>query len=394
LLLVGAIGLLLPGSAALLNDELFTLMPYFALGIAFLLGIFFAQSRVSLLSLFSSTTVILLHATSGGSADFRPAAVLLAATTLPILALSLCVKPERGVLTPFGTRRFVCVGLIAALACALPHFPGLNTWLASFPLGRPLSALIQIPGGACIALAATAPFLWRRREHEAPFLGKLIGSAVVLFFVGLDFALSANPQRGTCGFLLFATASGATLSWAVLANAWWHANVDELTQLPGRRLLKHHFRCLHEPYALAVVDIDHFKKVNDTYGHDTGDQVLRFLAAQLGKTNAGRAYRQGGEEFVIVSETCEFEAFVERLEDLKRSVEQSQFVLRDERRPKRKPKEGQVPAARKKTIPLTVSIGAACHGKRCPLPQDVLEAADRALYAAKENGRNQVRRAK
>ena len=95
--------------------------------------------------------------------------------------------------------------------------------------------------------------------------------------------------------------AGLILVSSIIENTYFLAYHDELTSLPARRAFNDALLRLEEPYAVAVVDIDHFKSFNDTYGHDTGDQVLRLVAAKLaGVTGGGRAYRVGGEEFSIL----------------------------------------------------------------------------------------------
>ena len=79
------------------------------------------------------------------------------------------------------------------------------------------------------------------------------------------------------------------------------AYLDELTNLPTRRALKEEMLKLGNRYTIAMLDIDHFKKFNDTYGHTVGDQVLKFTAALMKSTGGGgKAFRYGGEEFVII----------------------------------------------------------------------------------------------
>src|SRR4029077_13648145 len=86
---------------------------------------------------------------------------------------------------------------------------------------------------------------------------------------------------------------------------------------------------LEDSYAVAVVDIDHFKKFNDTYGHETGDQVLRLVAAKLATvTGGGRAYRVGGEEFSILFPGKSVREVLPHLELLRSVIEGSQFHVR------------------------------------------------------------------
>jgi len=164
---------------------------------------------------------------------------------------------------------------------------------------------------------------------------------------------------------------------------------------------------LKHPYSIAVVDIDHFKRFNDTYGHDTGDQVLRLVAASLGNVSGGgQAYRCGGEEFNILFAGKTTAEVSPHLEQLREKIEKSEFHLRgDDRRqaPRGPDRRNQRTRARKgdairqlvekkasSSLSVTVSIGVASATGEKSSPQAVLESADKALYRAKANGRNRV----
>ena len=160
----------------------------------------------------------------------------------------------------------------------------------------------------------------------------------------------------------------------------YQATYDELTGLMNRRAIlerlkeniaraERHGECL----AIGICDIDHFKKVNDTYGHQAGDDVLRELAALF--NNNLRPYdsvgRMGGEEFLVVAPIMpglEPNAIFDRLHD---RVSQTKIKTR----------AGD--------LVVTLSIGVACASKGSAV-DDLLDAADTAMYQAKEQGRNRV----
>src|SRR3990167_5951921 len=101
-------------------------------------------------------------------------------------------------------------------------------------------------------------------------------------------------------FGAFMAAAGAIMLVSLLQESHRLAFRDELTGLPSRRALEEGLHGLGPAHAIAMVDVDHFKKFNDTHGHDIGDQVLRLVAAQLRKIGGGgKAYRYGGEEFTL-----------------------------------------------------------------------------------------------
>jgi diguanylate cyclase (GGDEF)-like protein len=390
-----------PGAALWARSPGFAAPPHALFGIAFLLGLFFAQSRVSFLSLLMAAVTCRLNHVgfSGPDTAAGEATILLAAAGVPAVAALFYRLSERGVFTPHGMRRALIVAASLAVVTLLPAIPAFSRAVASASSGfvRPMSPWIPVPAAGLLALAISLPFLIAPKEHESPALGPLLGMALLFVFAALGFRSSLwEAEKERAAMLLFMTGSGATLIWAVLESAWRHANIDELTGLPGRRILKYHLRCLGSSYAVAMVDIDHFKSVNDRYGHDIGDQVLRFVAASLQRSEAGTAYRYGGEEFVIVTRRMEFEDFVAELELLRYAISQREFVIRGPDRPSRKPRRSFPPAGprRRQAIPLTVSIGVARVDRRRITPQEVLEAADKALYQAKENGRNQLCKAR
>ncbi|WP_293765139.1 GGDEF domain-containing protein [uncultured Aquitalea sp.] len=159
------------------------------------------------------------------------------------------------------------------------------------------------------------------------------------------------------------------------------ASTDSLTGLPNRRafyaaLARQQARHAEEgrPFCLAMLDIDFFKRINDTHGHDTGDAVLRHIAALLQESCGpdDSAARMGGEEFALLLSGASRSEALQRCERLRQTIENSPW---------------QHEAV---SIVITTSIGLAPW--RAGLsPQDLLAAADQALYAAKRHGRNAVR---
>jgi len=156
------------------------------------------------------------------------------------------------------------------------------------------------------------------------------------------------------------------------------ANTDYLTELPNRRAFFGNaevhiaeYNKKQTPYCLAMLDIDLFKKVNDDYGHDAGDHVLKVLALYMRKhLGTGLLGRLGGEEFAILMAGVDDDQLHNKLDDFRRDIAVSQLTYED------------------KHISFTVSIGANLSRNGSMAKQ--LNDADAALYIAKENGRNQV----
>jgi diguanylate cyclase (GGDEF)-like protein len=138
-----------------------------------------------------------------------------------------------------------------------------------------------------------------------------------------------------------------------------------------------------------MLDIDFFKKFNDRFGHDVGDQVLCMVASHLRRVGGGgKSYRYGGEEFTILFPGKSKQDALPHLERLRQSIEAAQFGLRGKNRPKKPPKKLKKAKAQPKTVSVTISIGVAESDSSRPKPTSVMKAADQALYKAKKRGRN------
>ncbi len=132
-----------------------------------------------------------------------------------------------------------------------------------------------------------------------------------------------------------------------------------------------------DPVALILPDIDHFKSLNDTYGHPFGDEVLKDVGRVLGNTvRSGDlvAARIGGEEFALLLEDCDQEMAMATAERVREEIEALTFLH---------PEKG--------AVSITMSMGVATYPEAGDTPDEIRERADQALYLAKNNGRNQVR---
>jgi two-component system cell cycle response regulator len=161
------------------------------------------------------------------------------------------------------------------------------------------------------------------------------------------------------------------------------AITDQLTGLHNRRYMTSHLDNLMtqavrigKPLAFVIMDIDHFKAVNDGHGHDIGDEVLREFAKRLGANIRGidLACRYGGEEFVVVMPETDAAFAYAVAERLRKSIEMTPIEIT------------RAPG----NIPITVSIGIAASEGEGDTAEALLRRADQALYSAKRNGRNRV----
>ncbi|KTC35832.1 MAG: GGDEF domain-containing protein [Pseudomonas sp.] len=180
---------------------------------------------------------------------------------------------------------------------------------------------------------------------------------------------------------------------AVAHEAYQMAFRDELTGLPGRRALNERMQRLGRNYVLAMSDVDHFKKFNDTHGHDVGDQVLRLVASKLSKvTGGGRAYRYGGEEFAVVFAGKTLDECMPHLEMIRETIATYNIQLRNQDNRPQDDQQGRQRrgAAGASSVSVTISIGVAERLMEHRTPEEVLKSADQALYSAKGAGRNCV----
>jgi diguanylate cyclase (GGDEF)-like protein len=203
--------------------------------------------------------------------------------------------------------------------------------------------------------------------------------------------LGFNELARTEALFLYAGTAGLILVIAVLEHGHDLATRDELTGLLGRRAFNRVLSQLGRRYAIAMCDVDNFKKFNDVHGHEGGDQVLKMVASMISTVEGGgQAFRYGGEEFAIVFEGCSAKDASPYVESLRTAIAQHRFVLRGPNRPEKKP-DPKPPAEDRDFATITISIGLAESSKQHSTPELVLDAADAALYHAKESGRNCVK---
>ncbi|MBU2340035.1 MAG: diguanylate cyclase, partial [Alphaproteobacteria bacterium] len=188
---------------------------------------------------------------------------------------------------------------------------------------------------------------------------------------------SAGAGREIAGFAV--TIRDVTASKQAELRALREADTDALTGLPNRRALLRHLEArlehaAHRPFMFAIVDLDHFKCVNDTYGHDAGDRVLREVAAVMCRMSAPDRFfaRLGGDEFALIAERVGIEEANALCEELRAAIAALELT-------------GPDGAA----IPTTASVGLARIDEPCSASR-ALQAADGPLYAAKSGDRDRV----
>lgn len=359
-------------------------LPVVVFGVGLALSAFFRRSRLffALLALTlaqSAFAWMMPHLSAVSQAITANAIAIL----LPLNLLVLAFLRERGIVSPAGRRRLAIVALQVmgvAILC-MPAVTQIAVQLRrSFvpPLLSQWSGLSQ-PALLAFILATAVMMVLLLRRYKA------VESSLLWSLVAAFIALRAAGTSHLDG--VFFAAGGLALIVALIETSYAMAYLDELTQLPSRRSLNEALLKLGETYSIAMLDVDHFKKFNDSYGHESGDQALRLVASRLSHiTGGGKAYRYGGEEFAIVFPNKASEEVFVYLDRMRRVIEQSAFTVRGaDRRRKGKSAIGR---GSKKQTNVTVSIGLAATNGDKLAPAEVLRMADQALYKAKAKGRN------
>ncbi|MGB7218565.1 MAG: GGDEF domain-containing protein [Vicinamibacterales bacterium] len=325
--------------------------------------------------------------TADGAPHWQPQTLAL---LLPLNLIVFALLPDRGLFARTSLLAATALAVQAVVLLVLPR--GANPWmegqLAYAPMpsgwfqwswvGEP--ALVAF-GAAAILLAGI--FLWRRRPTDRGLFWLLVAA-----FAGVHGL--HDPRLA----MLYFGSGALIVSVSLVEHAHAMAYVDALTGLASRRALDEFLPQLHGRFALAMVDVDHFKRFNDAYGHAAGDQVLRKVAGQLETVGGGgRVFRYGGEEFSVVFAGRSRKDALPHLEALRARIEATGFSLRGSLRPTQKPAERRALPRAGRHVHLTVSIGVAELSEKLASPRLVIEAADKALYRAKQSGRNRVQAA-
>ncbi|MEC9071611.1 MAG: GGDEF domain-containing protein, partial [Myxococcota bacterium] len=330
-----------------------TALRYGAVGLAVLLGWRFHRSRVIFATL---TLAVGAEAMYGlGATAASPVGTAFAVSVSITLAL-LALTGDRGLRSPSGVLTWVVLlveaGWILVLGRASPETAPqwLTNELVLLSAGDLLfSATVPtLLGWVGAAIVATAMVV-RQGPIDSGLLGALVACVAALSF----------PTHGPV-FHGMITVGLGVLSLSVLETTYALAYRDELTGLPSRRALNRLMDSLDAPYVLAMVDIDHFKALNDTHGHDAGDHGLRMVAFKLAAVGGGgKSFRYGGEEFTVVFARTALSDALPHLEAVREAIAGHDFVIRSAGRPSKKPAGKAKKAGKRTTVQVTVSVGAA-----------------------------------
>lgn len=366
-------------------------LPYILLSVAVLLCHTFRQGRMAMVSvtMLVAYLVIQVRLQTPLSTGTTLLELSLLAALVPVTCLLVYAFPDTGV----NSKSMFLYALVlvlfmiwAQLIVSHFHAGGFESWSEGLLFTvRDFSKLpfVLVLYSLClVGLTAILVLVYNRSIDVVVYSAILLASSTFIFF---DVQYISSTMFSLSGTLIIIYVMSASHDMAFN---------DQLTNIPGRHALEVDMKHLGRKYSMAMVDIDHFKKFNDTYGHDIGDDVLKLVASILKETTGGaRAYRYGGEEFTIIFKGKHAEQVEEHLQTLVSEVHNYDMTIRNAKeRPdnhdegiKKRGKNGHSA----EVINVSVSIGLA-DSTTTKHPEEVLKLADQALYKAKKTGRNKL----
>lgn len=366
-------------------------LPYILLSVAVMLCHTFKQGRMAMVSvtMLVAYLIIQVRLQSPLNTGTTLLELSLLAALLPVTCLLVYAFPDNGV----NSKSMLLYALVLVLFMVwtqliVSHFHagGFESWSEGILfVVRDFSKLplVLVLYSLCLlGLTAILVLVYNRSIDVVVYSAILIASCTFIFF---DVQYISSTMFSLSGTLIIIYVMSASHDMAFN---------DQLTNIPGRHALEVDMKHLGRKYSMAMVDIDHFKKFNDTYGHDIGDDVLKLVARVLKETTGGaRAYRYGGEEFTIIFKGKYTEQVKEHLQALISEIQNYDITIRNTHE---RPDDHEVGIKKRgknskpaDVVNVTVSIGLA-DSTATRQPEEVLKLADNALYKAKETGRNKL----
>jgi diguanylate cyclase (GGDEF)-like protein len=289
--------------------------------------------------------------------------------------------------------RWVTLGYIASVVpIAVNHMGQRPLVLVDFLAPAPLANILFVVAAVALFRNPTPDARTAARFVAATFVFAVVVWTVRMFTLWLSVGGTNDRDRSDLTVALFAIAQMVVGVATTLGLLWIEvrkmeadlnhiAYFDLLTGLPNRRATMMRFRDevaradRHgQPFAMVVMDIDHFKLVNDTYGHRTGDTVLARVAHVLGEAKRSEDVlgRIGGEEFVLLLSGCSGDAAKEAANRIRERVAAARSTHDD------------------KTLTVTLSGGISTYPSEGTDWDALFSVADQRLYAAKQSGRNRI----
>jgi diguanylate cyclase (GGDEF)-like protein len=373
--------------------QLLSWLPYAVLGSTMLLCIYYKRSLQLSAALLMLICYFLIRAELQVPLD-NPRALsvyTLLSMSIPVALLLLLLLPEKGLLNLNGMLAVAAGPLLLLTGILILRFYPAKVLADIFTLFmpiRPFPGYILSVNASMLFLVdfLAGILLLYKKDNEI--------TAAIMAVILFCYVLFVLFDRSMISTVIFSTA-GLAMIIGLMQSTYNMAYRDELTGLLSRRALNERLKGLGKKYVIAMMDVDHFKKFNDTYGHDIGDEVLKMVAARMSAVRGGGiAYRYGGEEFCIIFPGRDMEYSQSFLEEVRTNIAHYSMLARNRKQRPDSVEKGLERRGRRavnrdeKTVSVTISIGMAAPADRHNTPAAVLKAADKALYKAKKNGRN------
>ena len=377
--------------------EILFLVPYIFYFITAFLGIKLNQTRIFFTSLLWVNIYYLINNSYLPYIDFdfnQIQLLKLLSLFIFLTIVLLYVFKEKYILGLYGLVRilFVFAPIVLAVYLAKDITPGMYPYLMEHPLFD--YDFWFLPDLVLIVLIGLITLFILQKDKSIHHFKYAIYVNLLPLLLSLNFTVGEGKIYIETGiFNLFSfSIMGVVFLYALYRMYWEKVYIDELTGIPNRRAFDEYLKKLGRKYTIAMIDIDHFKKFNDKYGHTEGDNVLRFVAKHIADEADGPAFRYGGEEFSVIYKGAQTKHVLKVLDIMRDNLASKIFYLRiseDIRKSKTK-KDRRRNHANTKMAKVTISVGVAHKTPAKKEPHDVIVTADKALYKAKENGRNQV----
>ncbi|MDB9949661.1 GGDEF domain-containing protein [Porticoccaceae bacterium] len=379
-------------------DFLLLQLPYILLGLATLMALLTNHALEAGISISLLCAYWLVQSFLQSPLNSQPASQIFYLLTLlsPTLLITYALLPQSSCLQLRGLLAILLTPLIILFIAGLLvinqqlFLASATSALSNGLMGTYLSTLSWLlyfsAVGLCLGLS-----LYQQQSIHNSVLGCSLMSLITYGWIQLN---SVSAFMFSCMGLLLCI--NLTISLLQIGYR------DDLTQIGNRRALQQTAKTLRGPYSVAMVDADYFKKINDQFGHELGDQALRVIASLLAQTaEGGKPFRYGGEEFCLLFKGKTEQQVLDTLEACRQAIANYDMVVRDKQQRPKNLKQGEPrrgASKRKSNFRLTVSIGVASSDKATsgnsinPFEQ-VLKSADKALYRAKASGRNCIQAA-
>ena len=355
---------------------------YVIFGLGITLSIRFNRGRVFLIILMLTLFQLFLNYYSELSINITTYSQVLypvMCLLIPLNIVTFSHLKERGIFSLWGKIRIslILIELFVIYKITASNNSSIQKVLNYKFVNLPLEKTIMNQTALLIFFLTLIFFIIKAYVKNSVFEVRLIG-VIISVFAALFFI------NDKISFSIFLGAAGLMLIISIIEDSYSMAYLDELTGIPSRRALKEDLMKLGNKYVIAMIDIDFFKKFNDTYGHDVGDDVLKLVASNLVQvTGGGKAFRYGGEEFTILFPAKSINDVIPHLENLREQVSKSGYTRKSSKAQKSK-------RGNSSQLFVTISMGVCEKNSKYKYPSDVMKGADKALYRAKKKGRNCV----